>query len=270
MDIRIYVATQKKIDWNLDACYIPIYVGASLKTEQNPYGYCADNEGINISQKNKTFCELTALYWMWKNSNADVVGLAHYRRFLSDRRFSTNAQKAVGTREIRRLMQDYDLILPQKSCLWGTVKKQYSTGQYTKDYELCRTIISKKYPAYINDFDVVSNSDTIYICNMFIGKKEIIDQYCQWLFDILFDLEDRVDLSEYSVSEKRIFGYLSERLFNVWLHHNQYKICEKYLMNTDTTFMVRVKRFIHLFNYKVLKIDVMKHVARRKKNRESI
>ncbi|MCI8485323.1 MAG: DUF4422 domain-containing protein [Lachnospiraceae bacterium] len=270
MDIRIYVATQKKIEWDLDTCYVPIYVGAALKTEKNPYGYCADNEGTNISLKNRTFCELTALYWTWKNSNADVAGLAHYRRFLSNKRFSTNAQKALGTKEIYKLMQNYDLILPKKSCLWGTVKAQYSTGQYAKDYELCREVISEKYPAYIKDFDDISNSDAIYICNMFIGKKEIINQYCQWLFDILLELENRVDISKYSVSEKRIFGYLSERLFNVWLRHNQYRICEKYLMNTDTTFMVRVKRFVHLFNYKVLKIDVMKHAARRKKKRKSI
>ena len=40
-----------------------------------------DDEGDNISNKNKTYCELTAQYWAWKNMEADYYGFFHYRRY---------------------------------------------------------------------------------------------------------------------------------------------------------------------------------------------
>lgn len=268
MDIKVYVATQRKLDFILDSCYEPIFVGAELNKDKDSYGYVTDNTEDNISDKNRSYCELTALYWMWKNSKSDVVGLAHYRRFLSLYRFSTNAENAIGKQKIKEVLKTYDMIVPKKVCLWGTVKEQYASGQYLKDYELCRDIIANKYPEYIEDFDFVSNSDEISICNMFIARKEIIDKYCEWLFSILFEAERKIDISSYSVSEKRIFGYLSERLFNIWIRHNKINVCEMYLLNTGTKVIDRIKRMVHTFNYKVLKINVMKHVVKRKNKRE--
>ena len=63
-----------------DKMYIPVQVGSEGKAD---LGYQKDNEGENISEKNPYFCELTGLYWAWKNLNADYVGLVHYRRYFS-------------------------------------------------------------------------------------------------------------------------------------------------------------------------------------------
>lgn len=261
--INIYVATQKKIPFNLAEEYKPIFVGAALKPDGEHYGYLMDNVGENISEKNKTFCELTALYWMWKNSDADVLGLAHYRRYLSKYSLTNNPMKIANVNDYENLLENCDLIVPKKTCLWGTVENQYANGQHIKDYILCGEIIRERYPEYYDDFDKVSKSDSIYICNMFVGKRKLISDYCEWLFSILFELESKVDLTNYTVSEQRIFGYLSERLFNVWIRHNNPIIKEMFILNTELGLRRRVINAVHTFNYKVLGIDVMKHSAKR-------
>lgn len=62
--------------------YLPVQVGAEGKTD---LGYTRDNTGENISSKNPSFCELTGLYWAWKNLDADYIGLVHYRRHFGEK-----------------------------------------------------------------------------------------------------------------------------------------------------------------------------------------
>ena len=77
MDTRIYVMTHKEIDEIGDEMYIPLHVGrASGKT----FGYTGDDTGDHISEKNPYYCELTGIYWLWKNVRCDIVGICHYRR----------------------------------------------------------------------------------------------------------------------------------------------------------------------------------------------
>ena len=85
MNIKIIVATHKKYWMPSDGIYLPVHVGAEGKFDDKgeplDLGYTKDNTGDNISDKNKQFCELTGLYWAWKNlGEADYIGLAHYRR----------------------------------------------------------------------------------------------------------------------------------------------------------------------------------------------
>ena len=77
MDIKIIVATHKKYWMPSDDIYLPVHVGKKGKTD---LGYQGDDTGDNISDKNTNYCELTGLYWAWKNLKADYKGLAHYRR----------------------------------------------------------------------------------------------------------------------------------------------------------------------------------------------
>ena len=111
-----------------------------------------------------------------------------------------------------------------------TLREDYATAHNIKDYDICRDVISEIYPDYLNAFDEVSAQKTLYQYNMLICKKELFDSYCQWLFDILFEVERRVDISKYDAYNQRIFGFLSERLFNVWLEYKQLNVkkCEVY------------------------------------------
>ena len=56
--------------------------------------------------------------------------------------------------------------------------------------------------------------------NMMIMNKELLNDYCSWLFDILFELGKRIDSSELTVFQGRFYGRISEIIFNVWLNHN--------------------------------------------------
>ena len=59
--------------------------------------------------------------------------------------------------------------------------------------------------------------------NMFIMKRELADAYCAWLFPVLFELEARLDLSLYSAYDARVFGFVGERLLDVWLLYRGYR-----------------------------------------------
>ena len=268
MNISIYIATQKKIDYKLPSIYKPIFVGADLKEESKKLNYITDNTGDNISKKNPFFCELTALYWAWKNDKSEIIGLAHYRRFLSEKKCGRNINSLLSSSRIEELLSNYDIILPKKSCLYGSVREQYAVGQHISDFDKCGDILKELYPDYYQSFLEVSKKDSIYICNMFVCKKDIIDKYCEWLFNILFKLEEIVDISLYTVAEKRIFGYLSERLFNVWIIHNQLQIYEAKLLKTQEKLKDKLKNYIHLINYKVFRINVLKHQVKRKEKRK--
>lgn len=82
--VKIYVVSHSAEDIkNIrnDNIYTPLFVGLNGKDN---FGFLSDDTGDNISEKNLNFCELTGLYWMWKNSDANIIGLCHYRRYFVD------------------------------------------------------------------------------------------------------------------------------------------------------------------------------------------
>ena len=129
----------------------------------------------------------------------------------------------------------YDIIVPNRTfIIKHNVGKSWEKTHIKKDYDECRKIIEEMYPDYLSAFDEFSKSRTLYLCNMFISRKNIFDEYYKWLFDILFELEKRTDLSNYDDYNKRLFGFMSERLFNVWLKkHSELKIYRTPVYNID-------------------------------------
>lgn len=219
MDIKILVATHKKYWMPKDEVYLPIHVG---KKGKGDLGYIGDDTGDNISYKNPNYCELTALYWAWKNLSCEYIGLCHYRRYFSHRCISRNLEDKrkhiFQKRDYEKLLIKYDMILPKKRNYYiETVRSQYNHAHYKKDLDKVENIIKEFYPEYMNSFYNVMNSKSLYIYNMFVMKKSLFDKYCLWLFDILFVLEKEIDISEYDKYNKRIYGFLAERLFNVWI-----------------------------------------------------
>ena len=150
MKIKVMIAAHKQCELPTDKIYLPIQVGKVLHPELALDGYQPDNEGENISDKNLHFCELTALYWGWKNVNADYVGLVHYRRFLGVRRDKEKLSSVLTSKEAENLCSQYEVILPQKRRYF--IETIWSHYQHTHDIthlEKTRRII-EKYLAFSN------------------------------------------------------------------------------------------------------------------------
>lgn len=232
MDIKIIVATHKPYWMPSDSIYLPVHVGAEGKIDDKgqplDLGYVKDNTGDNISSKNKNYCELTGLYWAWKNLDADYIGLAHYRRHFTLKKGGKNKYSMPITGiELEPLLKKHEVLLPKKRNYFiETNYSQYVHAHHAIDLETTRQIISEKYPQYIDAYDKSMKKTSGHRFNMFIMKRDKFDRYCKWLFDILFELEARLDISEYSANDARVFGFVSERLLDVWINTNDIKYKE--------------------------------------------
>jgi hypothetical protein len=226
-NLKIFVVTHKKFPFFLHEPYIPIQAGRDLYEE---LGYLADNVGENISRLNPLINECTALYWIWKHTNNQFVGLNHYRRFFLKNEFHLLCN-IVDDETVENIMKEYDMILP---CSYhdfpGTVKDgllaYVSKDAVETGLSLVRDIIRIRQVEYIEAFDYVFAGNTFYMCNMFITKKDILNRYCEWLFDIIIEAAEKIDVSKYNSYSKRIIGFIAERLMTVWLIKNPYRIKE--------------------------------------------
>lgn len=222
---KIYVVTHKDFNPPQLECYCPIEVGA--ERQDRGLAFLKDNQGDNISVKNPNYCELTAVYWIWKHDISDVVGICHYRRYFSKFALDPNPKYYIPYDKLASILEDKDIILPEPF-FWR--KHTVATGYYEagqgreKDLETVRQVVQEKYPEYLRVYDDVLSSQSASYCNMMVSKKAVFDSYCSWLFDILFEVEKRVDLSDYTPAEARIFGYLSEILINVWVKYNHLSV----------------------------------------------
>ena len=219
-DIKLLVACHKACDVPQDDLYLPMHVGASGKAD---IGFQRDDSGENISTKNPVYCELTGVYWAWKNLDFDYLGLVHYRRYFTLKKAAYQKKhgklNSVVTREeILPLLVKYRILVPKKRHYYiETVYNHYSHTFSQEQLDLTREILCEAYPECVSSWDRIMKGTSIYIFNMFIMDRSLVDDYCAWLFDILGRLEQRVDTSEMTAFEKRYAGRISERLFNVWL-----------------------------------------------------
>lgn len=235
-NIKILVACHKE-DQQIrkNHIYLPIQVGKELHPNIN-LGFQCDNTGDNISKKNDSYCELTALYWAWKNlKNIDYIGLAHYRRYLN-----------FDILQIQNL-KDNTIILPRPAytpisnlfhLIEGTTREDvYIFLLYLKKYQ------TKYFTSAIN---YLYNYNGWIGCNMFISNKKFFDNYCSWLFETLFALESYLKPSQYS-RLKRIFGYLGEIMLPIYCITNQTTI-----QFVDMDSKVTFKQKIHSIYNRIL------------------
>lgn len=228
MKVKIIVAVHKNYQMPADQnLYLPVFVGKDLHPNVN-HTFQGDNTGKNISKKNAQYNELTALYWAWKNLDAEAIGLVHYRRYLSlthDKRLTTILNQV----QVDQLLQKNDIILPKKRKYYiETNYSHYVHAHHEEPMRLTKSIIAHEYPQYSRAFDkVLYEQRSAHMFNMFIMKRDPLDQYCRWLFDVLSKLEQQLDISQYNQYESRVFGFISERLLDVWLMVNsQYTTTE--------------------------------------------
>ena len=188
-----------------DDIYLPVFVGAA-NIEDYSYPYQRDDEGNNISDKNYYYCELTGLYWAYKNLKADYIGLCHYHRYLD--------LKGVK-------IEDHEIILPKKRNYYiETIYDQYRHAHGSVGLDTAREIIKTDYPEYLRAFDQHMSDRSGHNRNLFIMRYDILVRYCDFLFDILFKIEEKLG------EQDRLYGYISERLMDVFIYKNRYDFIE--------------------------------------------
>lgn len=234
--IKILICAHKEVPLPQHPYFFPVQAGAVL--HEHIKGYQTDDEGDNISSKNPHFCELTCHYWAWKNlKDVDIVGLNHYRRyfdfqkkwpkFSADKRF-VSAQDFLSQEykfpDLEKLLQKYDIILPTVRHWRVSNTQQYGEYHIAKDWEMLRQIIKERSPQYLPTFEkTMDHSNKSVGYNMFITHWKHFNAYSNWLFDILFEVERRVPPIDDPV-QSRIYGYMSERLINVFCEHHHLRI----------------------------------------------
>lgn len=243
MSIKIYIATHAKFEQPFDSNYIAIQAGKALDEEKTPY--IGDNTGENISALNQNFCELTVHYWMWKNhQQTDLVGLNHYKRYFEGQNsFVENyileyvnespvlrkGHKIASSNDFHEFNDGADILVGTPQDMGNNMYTQYNACHYIGDIYLVRSIIKEIYPEYCEAFDFFMEKNTkLSLCNMFISKPEVFNEYSEWLFRILCTMSDMKFYKFYDSYQSRIFGFISERLMNVWLLKNRNRLCVAY------------------------------------------
>jgi len=197
----------------------------------------------SIDCKNKNYGELTAWYWVWKNympkhPEVEYIGFCHYRRFvdyqsvpvdnmflvpLSPEEFVNGHNNDYSANAIYENIKNYDIVLPAKYFIPNqTIEEQYLDYHPKKDLEALKNIIRQEYPEYVPSMEKVLQGHSAYFCLLFTMKAELLNDFFNWAFDILFKLEKASDWKEYKdYNNMRTPAYLIERFFNVWLEYNK-------------------------------------------------
>ncbi len=226
--IKIVVATHKKYEMPKDEMYLPLHVGAAGKKGDDgtpvDFGYVRDDTGDNISEKNFCFGSQTGLYWAWKHIDAEYLGLVHYRRYFIGRKANKNnkLEAALTFEQLEPMLDKYKVFVPKRRNYYiETIYSQYAHTMNggAEQFDLAEKIIDELTPEYNHAFKSVMNRTWAHMFNMMIMKKDLINDYCSWLFKILFEMDKRLDLNSMSDFDKRFAGRVSERLFNVWLEY---------------------------------------------------
>ncbi len=240
-DKLIVVATHKEYRMPEDDIYLPVFVNAR-KHEK----FVTDGTGDNISDKNYAYCELTALYWAWKNTKYNYLGLVHYRRHFKGKGKGDKFDRILNALELSEYLVDHDILLPKKRHYYiETNESQYLHAHHSEGLFATRDILSEYYPTYMSAWQAVMKSRSGHRFNMFIMKKQYANAYCEWLFDVLSKVEQRLDITTWSKSEQRVFGYLAERLLDVWITSKGYKYKEiPYIFMEKQYWGRKIKNFL--------------------------
>lgn len=250
-NVKILVCCHKTCARIKNEVFLPVFLGSyyaeeGLKKEFKDDFW--DSTGDNIGKLHPYMAEITAIYWAWKNfdklENPEYIGLFHYRRLFNFGKkieesdpwktaffnFNDETINRFGWKKeiILSQCENADLILPEKEKIldpydWKTpctLETHYKHSHIAEDFDIALKYIVEVTPEYKDAVEITRNSFSGYFCNMFIMKKELFFEYAEWLFKIFDGLERIIDVTDpkyKTVEQKRVYGFLAERLFNIWI-----------------------------------------------------
>ena len=199
--IKILIACHRPCPVPDGSCYLPVEVGAALHAQPIP-GFMPDNTGDNISEKNK----------------------------------NQPAREA----DFRKALDRAPILLPVKRHYWiETNYSQYIHAHHTQDLEITRPVLAERCPEYLSAYDRQMQKRSGHRFNMFVMRRDKLDAWCAWLFPVLFEVERRLDITDYDPYNARVFGFLAERLLDVWLETTGYPYAELPVLNTENQHWIR-------------------------------
>ena len=220
----IIIAAHKPYELPADSLYLPVQAGAACHPR---LAYTGDDTGDEISEKNGLYCELTALYWGWKNLDADALGLCHYRRYFKE----PGKKQPLTEKTLERLLAEAPVILPKKRNYWiETGESQFAHAHGAESLAVLRNVLRERCPDYLPAFDRSMAKTSGHRFNMAVMKKEQLDAWCSWLFGVLFETEKRMENPA-----PRIMGFLSERLMDAWIETTGTAYRELKVYHTEKT-----------------------------------
>jgi hypothetical protein len=207
---------------------IKIYVVGSSKNEFRPLDtirekYLIDehHDGDNIDTLNPWYCELSGLYYLLKHCDANIVGLEQYRRFFLD----STKHNLLGEAEISSILTDFDVICAKEHYPNGNGSHIFTwpirNGKKDDFFAFIGTVREMYGNDVANFFNEFLYGQWHCQGNLMIGKRQVIDEYFNWLFNTFAEYNKKVILTE---NNRRINGYISEFFFGAWLTMKNYKI----------------------------------------------
>ena len=176
-----------------------------------------DNQGDNISEKNGDYSELTGLYWIWKNKikrqDDTYYGLAHYRRFLE-----------LSEDDLLRLADnDIDVVLPYPMPYEPNIEAHHLRYLSDSEWDAVLHALEELHPDYSRAFKDILKQEYFYNYNVILAKKDVLDDYCSWLFPLLFRIEENNDPNK-EKEPNRYMGYVGETLETLYFMYNKDKL----------------------------------------------
>lgn len=268
LKIRIVVCYHKDSAIITNNVYLPLQVGRALSNKKLPIQ--GDNTGDNKSSLNGLYCELTGLYWAWKNLDSDYIGLCHYRRIYSFITFKDSVKYLINrTRYYFKKIAAYfrgpcynvmgfiyykqsnnqDAFLQISSDFSSDLEnylennretlaltlKRVKIGNLTCHYffgvvsgivhlDIVKSLVMKKYSYLYKYLDDTLNSNSLHCANMVIMRKDVLNDYCTFLFDILdshidYCVENSIIISKDEKIISRLSGYLGEILTSTYISY---------------------------------------------------
>ena len=232
--IKIFMCCHKGYDI-IPPFAVPFQGGRAINPPIS--GIDGDDTGDNISAKNKEYCELTVQYHAWKNSELDVYGFCHYRRFFCfnknvresylvfGRMNEKQQKKYLGTeKDIEKAVSENDIIVTKSELLESDIRTYYANAKnhFKEDLVLFEQIVSEMNPELVPFMNEYLSQDREYFCNMFIMKKKFFHEYCEILFPLLEEFDKRKTLHG-NFQADRTDGYLAERFVGIFLAYARSK-----------------------------------------------
>ena len=250
--VKICVITHKLFWMPEHEVYLPLHVGKAEHPDLD-LGYQGDDIGDNISLKNHRYCELTGIYWAWKNLDAEYIGFAQYRRHFmyKEKVKGGNASNVMTTGEAIAACEQAPIVVPVKRNYYVQTLAQhflnYSFAE-TDDLDNMRAAIEEVDASYLPAFDDVMTRRSGHMCNMFIMRRDLFDSYCKWLFSVMRNLDERID-----PARTRILGYFAEHMLDIWMAHegyDNYLELESVFLDHDNEWRKRVGYLLRLAGQK--------------------